>query len=795
MNQMVTPLDFDKSTRKILPPLIICALFLSSGGGVVQAADKQEDSASSATILEEVIVSARRREESLQSTPIAVSSFTMEDMTQRSLTNLMDLSEFSPNVFAASTARGGGGPSANVYIRGVGQDDFLFTTDPGVGIYIDGVYHPRTVGGVMDLLDLERVEILRGPQGTLFGKNTIGGAINVVSAKPTGETGGYAEVVIGSFDRIDARGSFDFTILEDRLFSKISFSTKNRDGYGDRLDFITGKVVDKGLGNEDQTAVRGAIRWLASDNVTVDFSADYTTYDQNSIPTIVTYINTETAGGASQLWNAFVGGPAGTPYDARYLIPGNVEDSYSTGPNGATFDGWGVNGTVVWDISTTLSLKSITAYREFDATFGRDGDGSPLPIVSTDNTQKQDQFSQEFQLFGDSFDNRFHWQAGVFYFDEYGLDLNDVRLVSGLYDALEGLPGPIDGSPLDSPTAPGGPGNPINPFLDLDFDIFNQIDIESVAIFAQGTYDFSDRWSLTAGLRYSDDKKKYTLEHKRINSGAFIVPLTTIEDSWNATTPMGSLQYQWSDDVMVYGSIAEGFKSGGFNGRPIDSALVESFEPEFVTSYEIGFKSEWAGSRVRLNGAFFFMDYTDMQVNSISFSENTGSVILRTDNIGSAETKGVELELQAVPTEGLEVGFNLAYLDFQITELDPTVVDVTIDNKQVRSPKWSGSAFFQYRWTVQNGAEISLRGDWAYEDDSFSDIVNTPSIIRKAHSIFNARLSYLMPDSGWEVALFGTNLTDKRYIDNGSSDIGPFGYSEAVYNRPREWGVMVRKTF
>jgi len=794
LQQVVTTQSSNHFTAKVFMSLGYVLLFLA-GKGVALADTEQQKPTSTVTVLEEVIVSARRREESLQSTPIAVSSFTMDDMTQRNLTNLMDLSEFSPNVFAASTARGGGGPSANVYIRGVGQDDFLFTTDPGVGIYIDGVYYPRTIGGVMDLLDLERVEILRGPQGTLFGKNTIGGAINVVSAKPTGETGGYAEVIVGSFDRLDARGSFDFTLVEDRLFTKVSFSTRNRDGYGDRFDFSIGDKIDEGLGNIDQSAVRGALRWLASDSVTVDFSADYSTYDQNSIPTIVTLINTETAGGASQLWNAFVGGPAGTPYDARYVIPGNVEDSYSTGPNKASFDGWGVNGTVVWDISSTLSFKSITAYREFDARFGRDGDGSPLPIVSTDNTQKQDQFSQEFQLFGDAFDDKFHWQAGVFYFDEYGLDLNDVRLVSGLYGALEGLPGPIDGSPLDSPTAPGGPGNPINPFLDLDFDIFNQINIKSMAVFAQGTWDFTDRWSATAGLRYSKDKKDYTLEHKRINSGAFIVPLTSIDDSWKATTPMGSIQYQWTDDLMVYGSIAEGFKSGGFNGRPIDSALVESFEPEFVTSYEIGFKSELANRRVRLNVAAFFMNYTDMQVNSISFSESTGSVILRTDNIGSAETKGIELELQAVPTEGLELGFNLAYLDFQITKLDPTVVGISINNKQVRSPKWSGSTYLQYHWTLQNNALLRVRGDWAYEDDSFSDIVNTPSIIRKAHSTLNARLSYLMPNSGWEIALLGTNLTNERYIDNGSSDIGPFGFSEAVYNRPREWGVMVKKTF
>jgi len=781
--------EYISSMRKILV-MVLGPVVLSC----VADTAAQAQTEGSAAVLEEIVVTARRREESLQETPIAVSAFSAGDLKARNLTNLMELPEFVPNVSVTSAARGGGGPSANVYIRGVGQDDFLFTTDPGVGIYVDGVYYPRTIGGVIDLLDLERVEILRGPQGTLFGKNTIGGAINVVSARPDGEVGGYAEVTVGNLDRLDARGSFDFSIVEDRLFSKVSFSTKNRDGYGDRLDFTTGEVIDEGLGDEDQTAVRGALRWLATDDVTVDFTADYTTYRQNSIPTIVTFIDTVNAGGATQLWNAFVGGPAGTPYDDRYLIPGNVEDSYGTGPNGVTFDGWGTDVTVEWDLGPA-TLKSITAYREFDARFGRDGDGSPLPIVSTDNTQKQDQISQEFQIFGDSFEDRLHWQAGLFYFDEFGEDLNDVRLVSGLYDALEALPGPIDGSPPGAPTAPGGPGNPINPFLDLDFEIFNQIDITSVAVFAQGTFEFTDRLSVTAGIRYTNDEKDYTLEHARINSGAFIVPLTTVSDSWDATTPMGSIQYRWTDDVMVYASISEGYKSGGFNGRPIDSALVESFDPEFVTSYEIGIKSEWADRRIRLNAAAFFMDYTDMQVNSISFSENTGSVILRTDNIGSAETQGVELELLAVPTDGLNIGFNLGYLDFKITELDPTVIDVTLDKINVRSPEWSGSAFLQYTWSPQNRGQFHVRGDAAYEDDSFSDILNTPSIIRKAHTVINARIGYEAPDSGWAIALIGTNLTDKRFINSASSDIGPFGFSEAAYNRPREWGVTVSKTF
>jgi len=759
--------------------LLGCGLIFGAADGYAQSED--------AFVLEEITVTARKREESLQTTPIAISAFLALDMEKRNLSNLMEVTSFIPNVTVSSTARGGGGPSANVYIRGVGQDDFLFTTDPGVGIYIDGVFHPRTIGGVMDLLDLERVEVLRGPQGTLFGKNTIGGAINVVSLKPTGETGGNAKVTVGRFGRIDARGSFDFPVIADQLLPKISFSTKNRNGYGKRLDFATKKVIDQSLGDEDQTAVRGAVRWLPSDKVTVDISADYSTWNQNSAPTVVTKIDPSNAFPTLQ-WNEVIGTPSGLPYDDRFLIPGNVDDSYGTGPNGVTYEGWGVNGTVTWDMDEDVSLKSITTYRAFKARFGRDGDGSPLPIVATDNRQKQHQFSQEIQLIGTSFEDRLHWQVGGFYFDEYGQDLNDVRLISGMFNAFEALPGPIA-------SGFGGAGNFLNQFLDLDLDIFNEINISSIAGFGQATLDVTDKLSVTGGLRYTHEKKDYTLRHQRIASGLFIVPLTTVSNNWNAVTPMGSLQYQLSDDIMTYASFSRGFKSGGFNGRPTEAGLVETFDPEYVSSYEAGIKTELFNNRLRLNLAAFYMDYTDMQINVISFSQNTGSLVLRTDNVGAATIKGLEMDLQAAPAEGFLVGWNLGYLDFSIKELDPTVVGVSKNSKGVRAPKWTMSAYVEYSWDVRNNGEITLRGDWSYESESFSDITNTPSIIREAHSIINARISYAMVENGWEISLFGTNLTDKRFINSGSSDLNSFGFTEAIYNRPREWGLSVKKTF
>ena len=259
--------------RMITLPGVVLGVTLVAGGSTVYSnALAAEDAGSE---LEEIVVTARKREESLQVAPIAVSALSGSELEVRSMTNLMEVGSFAPNVIMGTGQGGsGGGGNGQVYIRGIGQLDFLFTTDPGIGIYIDGVYHARTLGAVMDLLDLERIEILRGPQGTLFGRNTIGGAINVISSKPAEEFGGYVEGTYGDFDRTDFRGSVDVPLIPGQLLAKAALSYKNRDGYGKRLDFASGEKIDE-AGDEDALSARGALRWQISDDLTADFIFDY----------------------------------------------------------------------------------------------------------------------------------------------------------------------------------------------------------------------------------------------------------------------------------------------------------------------------------------------------------------------------------------------------------------------------------------------------------------------------------------------------------------------------------------
>ncbi len=740
--------------------------------------------------IEEIIVTARKREESLQETPISISAFTTGEMRQRNLTNLMEISQFTPNVLMSTAPGGsGGGNNSQIYIRGVGQTDFLFTTDPGVGIYMDGVYLPRTLGGVLDLLDLERVEILRGPQGTLFGKNTIGGAINLISNKPTQEFGGFAEVIVGSYNRTDGR--LDINIpLSETWASRFSLSYKKRDGYVDRLNYDTGKVIDH-LGNENAFNARGSFRWTPSESTTLDIILDYSREREESAAN--TLVQFEPMNGLTPLWNGLVGFPSGSPMTADFITADKLT-TYGTGPNRNDLDVKGINVTLEHNFADA-TFKSISAYREMKATFGRDGDGSPNQYVETDQDQTQEQLSQEFQLFGTAVDGKFDWLLGAFYMNEKGTDQNDVRLASGLYAALEGLPVQLSGHPCAPPWfAPGCAGNPINPLLDLDFNIYNKIDITSYAVFSQLGYQVSDRWNLTGGLRFTDESKDYTLEHLRVNSGVPIVPLTTVKASWSEPSGRVGMDFQVTEDVMAYGSISRGFKSGGFNGRPTTGSEVDAFNPEFVTTYELGLKSELANKRVRLNAAVFFMDYTDMQVGSVS-ADDTGNLILIIDNAAAAEVKGFEVDFLALPTERWLISAGLGYTNAKYTDTG-NAVGITTASKFAKTPKWTGNASLQYAMPVGGSfGELRFRGDWTYRSKVYNDIQNTESIAQSSLGLLGARITLHNNEHDWEVVLSGTNLTNEIYIVNGLQALDAFGTAEAVFAAGRQWALSFSKRF
>jgi iron complex outermembrane receptor protein len=716
-----------------------------------------------ADVLAEVVVTAQKREQNLQDVPVAVTAFTAADIERQNFTDIAQLAQFTPNVvFDTTTSISGLSSGAAVFIRGIGQIDFALTTDPGVGTYVDGVYVSRSVGGVLDTLDVERVEILRGPQGTLYGRNTMGGAINITTRRPGTEPGGEVALTVGEFSRVDARAALDVP-LSSRLGLRLAASSKQRDGYVDRV------LVGDELGDEDRQAVRASLLY-SGERFELHATADYATLDEHSAGSVLAGITQAPNVIVFNLFdapgNSVPGFGNGIPYDARFITR-DPDRTFATGPTGTELEATGAAATLKWTLND-LEIKSVSAFRRTEGEFFRDPDNSPLTITHTSNPDyEHEQLTQELQLTGTAAGKALEYVAGLYYLEETGTDNVFV---------------------------------PLAPSLGFITNL-TDIDNESFAAYGQATYRLSERLRLTGGVRYTKDDKTY-VPFQRILFGAAgpapgvsvpLIPDTPVSASFEQTTGRLAVEYARNDDQLYYVSFTQGFKSGGFNFRyvvPRASALP--FDPEKLDSYEAGFKWQGAGDRVRLNGTAFFMDYQDIQVQV--FEIGGGPL---TQNSGTAEIKGVELELLALATSNLRFGVGLGYTDAGYTDLNPPTIalaaSLTLDAKLPNTPEFTANASVEYDVTRAWGT-LGFRVDYAHTDDLYNDAQNSPFLFQEAYEIWNGSIRYLSPGESWEVVLFGTNLGDERYITSGDSNFG-LGFHEANYNRPREAGLTVRWRF
>jgi len=766
---------------------IIATMSLTGGVLLSGAAMAQSDEAASSGF-DEIIVTARKREESVETTPIAISAFTGDTMEAKGITNIVDVARFVPNLSISSNGgAGGSGSTSNVFLRGIGQSDFLITTDPGVGIYIDGVYYARATASIMDLLDLERIEVLRGPQGTLFGKNTIGGAISYISAKPNPDGGGKFELRGGKNNYFEGRAMFDAPISES-LNSRFSALYKTKDGYTDRL--LTGERE----GDERTFAARAMFEWAPSDQFTADLAIDYSKRNGTSAENAI--LQFEPTAPLATLWGIFVGGPGNPPS----VVNTNPRENNSTGPNIDDNEVFGVGLTMEYDLGNAV-LKSISSVRTLEAAFGRDADGTANAFLSTNNRVVQQQYSQELQISGRSFDDRLNWVGGVYYFNELAKDTNDVLLASGLYDALEALPAAIlpltptsvCPGPFPANICAGGAGNPINAGLDLDFDIYNKVRVDSYALFGSGTFAVTDRLNFTAGLRYSDESKEYFLDHSRINSGVAIIPPTTVNDSWSSLSPKFSIDFQANDNTLIYTSASRGFKSGGFNGRPTSQGEIESYAPEFVWSYEAGLKTSFADRRVLLSMAAFLYDYQDIQLTSVR-ADALGNLLLVIENAGTAKISGFEAELRAMVSDSFTIDATLGILDARYDTLNPGAT-VTTDLLLARTPDLTFSFGAEYVFDVADNFDLTVRGDYSYQSSQALDPANTAALIQDGYGLLSARMTLSPHNSNWEVAVYGTNITNELYLQAGLTTLDSFGIVEGSYGLPAEWGIATKFKF
>lgn len=793
--------------------------------------------ADEASVLGEVTVTAQFRAENLQETPLAITALSGDLLEQRSLTNMAELAATAPNVNFAP----GGTAFGNItqaFIRGIGQGDFNFAFEPGVGMYIDDVYYGTMFGTVFDLLDVDRIEVLRGPQGILFGKNSIGGAVRMVSRKPSGDGAGYAEATVGDFDRIDVRGAVDVALVPDRLFARVSAVSKQRDGYQDVIDFACANPSQAGTlppratgpgcklrtyGGEDVQAARLSLRIVPSDrweiNLTGQLIEDNSELQADTLLAVDTgsgtvavfqdggvgtmtaaeAIGLNSAGGVNGgggvlagLWNLRVNQPTfGIDWDSRF-ITGDLYKQYGTYTNfegvaesqERTVDSWNASAVVDINFTDNLALKWISGFLTYDGNISHDADLSPLSIQIANSTIGSDEFTQELRLTGQVFNERLDWTVGGFY-----------------YDVENTLDGPVIldlfGADAD-PWGDGCPGSPVTcpPVPPLRFMQDDRIESTSKSGYVHGIFAITDRLNVFGGYRYTEEEKSYFFDHSGAIPGvpgsgffAIAVPATV---SYSRSDYRAGADFNITDDVMVYAQASTGYRSGGVNPRPFSPTQLTTFGPEEATAYEVGLKSDLFGRRLRANLAVFQTDYKDRIVNQ-QIVDNSGIPFTGPINLGTATVQGAEVELNWAPVDNLLISGTYGYLDIELDPQDgapagfidgcvgppnctaPIVGTIPEGSITPGVPEESASAGVQYAFQLgADGGSLTPRVDWSWRSRIFYDNANTQLASQEGFSLVNARLTWDAADGKLSVAGFVTNLTEEEYFMNKFTLL-PFG--------------------
>ncbi len=701
-------------------------------------------------ILEEVIVTAQKREENMQSVALAVTALNAETLRNAAILNIEDIARHAPN-FTVTVANP---VSPQPFIRGVGSNSGDAGSDTSVGVFIDGVYAGRAGSYRTDMYDIQRVEILRGPQGTLFGRNVAGGALNITTHAPEPIDSGWLEGALGNYNLWGLKGMLNGA-LTDAVAGRLAFSIRQRDGVV-RNTFTGNKLHDA-----DNKSVRGRLLWDASEAFSVLFSADYSE-DQFHGPAARNY------DGASP---QDVLDSVGIGFLAPFLLP-TSSDPYKVE---AAIDGRADrdmgSATLQMDWDTSLgTITAITGYRKTDYFFEDDVFGLAFapasgiaPLLTGTADEQSTQTSQELRITSQG--ESLVWTAGLYFLHE---DVNR----------------PANFTPLGARV------------------IYDQAaDTTSYAAFAQATLNLTQDWALTAGGRYSRDQKDFSLATDGVEIGfglltpdpmnlaAGPVPFATKDShSWDNFSPRLALEYTPGDDLLAYLSWSRGYKSGGYNGNATNfTAASTPFDEETVDNYEIGLKTDFLADTMRLNVSAFYMDYQDLQVFVASFETAAGLFV---DNAGQADIYGLETEFFYAPNEQLTFSASYAWLDTRVGKNDMPTVDK--GNKLTRSPENSVSVSAQYRRPVGQLGDLLLRADYAWQDKFYFQPENPEVSAQDAYGLLNLRAA-LQAGSGWELALWVKNAADQAYrmaaFDSSfGSDLG----SSSIPGDPRTWGLTGR---
>ena len=791
-------LSIDLSIKQILRPWAVATVAAATFSGATFAAAP----AATDNGLEEVVVTAQFRSQKLQDTPIAITAVNAEMLEARNQTSLAAVAAQAPNVTLLETG-GAFGPGMSATIRGVGQRDFDPAFEPGVGMYIDDVYYSSLTGANFDLLDLDRVEIARGPQGVLGGRNNEGGSVKLYSKKPQGDDSGAVRLTYGSRNLLDMRGVADFALVDNSLFMRVSGVSKKQDGYVTLIDYGC-KFPSSGVpssspqsdcikgheGGKDYSAGRAALRWLANDDVEVNLSADLTRDNSESAAVVLQAVNPAASGA---LFTATKFGSVTVPYTAAF-VPPDSHTSYATftairpqnlfgPPNslaGSTISYspttqttvWGVNGTVDWKLADSLALKSITSYRQFDSRWTEDNDVSPLSGSLGAEHLWNHSFSQELRLNG-RFGEAVDYTLGGYYFNQ-----------TTTYATHQFLPYAVPG---------------------FEFYGNDPVEASSYAGFANASWHVTDALNVNAGVRYTDEKKTYNYSRLPVG-GSLVLGLDSLNGhpgtyGGSKVDYRANVDYRWNTNLMTYASVSTAFKGGGTNARPFGPGQVVPFDKEDLTAYEIGAKSDFFDRRLRVNVAAFLNKYKDIQLTLLSCPSLTPvSPCAATFNAGDADIKGYEVEVEAHPVDGLTFDATYSDLNFEYTRLikGPNGENITGLTVGQTAPgtietKWSVGA--QYEAVLANGATLTPRVDYTFTGGFNTNAVFAASNRVPGYHVGNARLTYKTHDAKWEVSAIASNFLDHTYYTSNFDLLSSSGAQYGLLSPPREYSLQIQKKF
>lgn len=747
------------------------------------AVEDEQDSSRSGGLEEIVVTATRAGETDLQETPIAITAFSSAALEKTNSADLQDVAQFVPGLSIGNRV-GSGSNFGAIAIRGMGVD--AQESSASVGTYIDDVFYASGRGNIVGLVDVARLEVLRGPQGTLFGRNTIAGAIQYVTKAPSNEFEGYIGGTFGEYGRKDVNGALNIPI-GDTLAIRFAGAYDTVDGYvRDEFNGIDRGAVDTKIG-------RVRLKWQPSDRVTVDLKGEYVESSSNGRASLVSKVNplSQFVGIANFIAQGTLP-PITNALVSSNFNPGDFSSAGFNADDHFNFKSKSVSGVIAYDISDNLTLKSITAKSWFDSTTIIDNDQAPIPIIQVNNFDNLDVFTQELQLNGSVADGRLRFTFGGYYYKDKQ-EYADVVQV-----------GPVPGD------TSGGT---------------SVYQTKSFAAYTQMSFDLTDALNITGGLRYTSEKRKSQIVGANTGfiPGPGGVPLPTsfqpltfapTQFKFTDWSPYVGINYKAAQDIMLYTKASKGFRAGGFTASKALPGGGGSFNPETAWTYEAGARMEFLDGRVRINPTVFQTDWKDIQFLNIIV---VNQPVVVTANAGDARIRGLELEAQFAITDRLVLSSAFAYLDSKYTRIVenpravffngfnpapgainiPTIIpNLTLASELPRAPKLKFSVGLDYTVPMESGAEIGANVSYSWTDNQRAGAADTSTDI-DAYGLMNARLQYTSPNKVWSIAAFANNLLNQFYATGGANFADGFTSLSNYVDpgRPRTLGVEAKFNF